>query len=69
MVFDSLYPTNERSPVDVQGSPALPTECAGEDHVLDRFFNVESTQEAVVIVTNVVVTSFEHISGVQPVIE
>ena len=37
--------------------------------MINRFFDIESTQEAVMVIPNVVVSSFEHVAGVEPVIK
>ena len=69
LVFNSLHPIPERFPVDIQGSLASLTKRARENHVLHCFLDVAPTQQTVVVITDVVVASFQHIPGVQPVVE
>ena len=69
LVFNSLHPIAERFPIDIQGSPASLTKRARKNHVLNHFLDVAPTQQTVVIVTDVVMASFQHIPGVQPVVE
>ena len=59
----------EGFPMNSEFIPTAFAEGAREDHVFNSFFDVASTQEAVVIISDVIVSSFEHILSIQPIME
>ena len=69
MFLNSLEPAKEWAPNDIKLTPAPFAENTSENHVFNSFFNTVITEQAVVIIPDVVVPSLEHIACVKSILE
>ena len=69
LFLNSLEPTKEWFPNDIKLTPAPFAENTSENHVFNSFFNAVITEQAVVIIPDVVVPSLEHIARVKWILE
>ena len=59
----------EGFPMNSKFIPTTFAEGAGEDHVLNLFLYVQTAEEAIMIISNVVMPPFEHIPRVESIME
>ena len=64
---NQIKPRVKLRPCNVNLLLASFTERAGEDHVVHRFFNMLPTEKAVKYLTNVVMTTLQHVPCVQAI--
>ena len=69
MFLNSLEPAKEWAPRDIKLTPAPFAENTSENHVFNHFFNAMITEQAVVIIPDIVVPSLEHIACVNSILE
>ena len=69
VILYSLYSAQERFLVKPKFGPTKFTESACEDHVFHCFLNVQTTQEAIVVISYVVVPPFQHVPRIEHVME
>ena len=68
-VLQRHKPILEIRPVNTYPGPAPFTELASEDHMLKSLLNVSPAKEAREIIPNIIMSSPQHVTSVQPVLQ